>query len=399
MFSARLPWDSPENRLTRALRERRAAGLPILDLSAANPTRAGLFSSGELGDLLAPLADPAGLRYAPDPAGLRPAREAVAGYYADRGLVVAPDDVVLCASTSEGYSWLFQVLCDPGDGVLVPQPSYPLFSHLLGLAAARPVPYALDYDGRWRAGGLPLEEPTLRALLCVSPSNPTGSYLHRGEHRALDAACAARGLALITDEVFGDYPLDPALLPYETAEDEIIPSLAGAETQALTLVLSGLSKVLGLPQLKLAWVVVGGPAPLRARARERLLLVADTFLSVSTPVQLAAAALLRQRPLLQGAIHRRVRDNLAVLKAQVRGTACDVLRCEGGWYAVLRVPRLVSDEDLCLRLLDDGVLCHPGFFFDFPSDGHLVLSLLPPPQDFAAAVALVLGRVARLTAE
>lgn len=403
MFSARVAWDTPHNQLTQALRAlRQSASSPdLIDLAESNPTRVALLPEEELRDLLAPLADPRGLCYAPDPRGLRAARVAVADYYQGRGIGVDPDHLVLCASTSEAYAWLFQLLCDPGDQVLIPQPSYPLFGHLAGLCAVKASPYPLRYDGRWRLHPSDLEEaladPTARALLHVSPNNPTGSYLHRGEQRVLDAGCARRGVALIADEVFGDYPLRPEPEADAPAEEAIVPSLCAVEGEALCFVLSGLSKVLGLPQLKLGWIHTGGP--LRARAQDRLELIADTFLSVGAPVQLAAAALLKEGARLRAAIHARVRHNHEHLRAAVQGSACQLLHVEGGWYGVLRVPRVLCEEEWALRLLrEDHVLCHPGYFFDFPAEAYLIVSLLPAPERFRTGVARLLRRVEEETA-
>jgi alanine-synthesizing transaminase len=394
LFSRRLPADLRENRLAEALRRRRGAGLPLLDLTESNPTRAGLLDSIEGPDgaaLLAPLADPRGLRYAPSPRGDGAARRAVADYYGRRGLAVDPERLVLCASTSEAYAWLFQLLCDVGDEVLYPQPSYPLFEHLAALCAVRLVPYPLRYDGGWS-----MDLPALaaacsartRAVLLVNPNNPTGSLLRQEERQALRALCRERGLCLIVDEVFGDFRLGPPL-------PDRVASLIDEE-EAPCFVLSGLSKVLGLPQLKLGWIHVGGPAPLRAAAQDRLELIADTFLSVGTPVQLAAPALLGRQPALGGAIAARVQAGYRCLQTLAEGTACQLLRADGGWYGVLRLPRLCSEEEWALRFLEeDGVLCHPGYFFDFWEEAYVVLSLLTRPEELEEGTRRLLRRVQR----
>jgi alanine-synthesizing transaminase len=392
LFSRRLPADLQTNRLSEALARRRAAGLPPLDLTESNPTRAGLLDGVDAAALLAPLADPRGLRYAPSPRGDGAARRAISDYYGRRGLAVDPERLVLCASTSEGYAWLFQLLCDVGDEVLYPQPSYPLLDHLASLCAVRLVPYPLRYDGGWSIDLAALEAACTertRAVLLVNPNNPTGSFLREEERRALRGLCQARGLCLVADEVFGDYRLAPARsgARAETLVDE---------DGALCFVLSGLSKVLGLPQLKLGWIHVGGPEPLRAAAQDRLELVADTFLSVGTPVQLAAPSLLARQPALGGAIAGRVREGQRRLQAAFAGTACQLLRAEGGWYGVVRLPRLCGEEEWVLRFLEeDGVLCHPGYFFDFAEEAYVVLSLLTRPEELEEGARRIARRVER----
>jgi alanine-synthesizing transaminase len=387
MFSHRTAWDRRLGVLAEGLAERRAAGRPVLDLTETNPTRAGLQCPP---DLLRALADPRGCCYEPAAQGLRSAREAVAADYAARGAEVHPDQLLLTASTSEAYGLLFKLLCDPGDDVLVPRPSYPLFEYLATLESVAVRHYPLQYDGEWHVSFDALEAvatPRTRAVVVVSPNNPTGSFLKRDEAQRLRHLCAGRGWALVSDEVFVDYRLrgDPRR-PVSMAED----------SAALTFSLGGLSKSCGLPQLKLAWIATAGPAALREEARQRLELVADTYLSVSTPVQLAAPAILARHAELRRPIAQRVVDNLGELRRQLAcGSAATLLDVEGGWSAVLRVPASWPDEKWALFLLEqDGVLVHPGYFFDFETEAFLVLSLLTPPEDFAAGVARVLARVA-----
>jgi aspartate/methionine/tyrosine aminotransferase len=394
MFSSRLPFNLPRNRLSAALADKREAGADLLDLTESNPTRVGLFGD-DLSDLLRPLSDRRGLRYDPQPQGSLSARRAISAYYGRRGLDADPDHLVLSASTSEAYSWLFQLLCDVDDVVLYPQPSYPLFEHLAGLSSVRLLPYPLEYDGRWTLDLSALRsvcETGPRAILLVNPNNPTGSYLRREELDALLDLCQTRQIALISDEVFGDYSFgDPARDPGR------VPSLlgSGAAERALCFVLSGLSKVIGMPQLKLGWIHVGGPGNLRQAAQERLLLVADTFLSVGTPIQLAADSLLSRQPALTTAIARRTCDNRQVCQEAVRDTACQLLHADGGWSAVLRLPRVLSEEEWVLRLLaEDDVVVYPGYFFDFPEEAYLVVSLLPEPPVFAEAMRRLVARVA-----
>jgi alanine-synthesizing transaminase len=396
MFSKRLPWHLPENRLSQALDQRRARGRPLLDLTVSNPT----VALPELYDpsLLTELSHPDGLRYVPQPAGDPRTRAAIAAYYARRALEVAAQNLVLCASTSEAYSWLFQLLCDAGERVLFPQPSYPLLEFLGGLSAVEVAPYPLYFDGRWRidlgALAAAIDDKT-RAVVLVSPNNPTGSQVHERELRQLLALCEEHQLALIVDEVFGDYAFEsPAT---DTTDDPALPSVLAAPAAKegpLCFVLSGLSKVVGLPQLKLGWIHVGGREPLRSEAQRRLEIIADTFLSVSTPVQLLAPRLLDEQPRLRAGIHARTSHNLRSLREATRNTALTVLPVEGGWYAVVRLPRLCSEEEWILTLLcDDGVLCHPGYFFDFAEEAYVVISLLTPPAELAEGIARLLARL------
>ena len=383
MFSGRVP-ALRANRVAGELARLRSEGRPLDDLTASNPTRVELPYPP---DLLAPLASPDARVYDPAPFGLPAAREAVAAHLAGRGVPVRPDRVVLTASTSEAYGLLFKLLCDPGDAVLVPRPSYPLFEHLTRLDGVAARPYRLEYHGRWQVdvdGLAAMVDARTRAVLLVTPNNPTGSFVRGDELAAVREVALRHRLAIICDEVFADYPMEAAGRP---------GALVG-ETEALTFTLGGLSKSAGLPQLKLGWMLVGGPDALVAGARERLELVCDTYLSVATPVQLAAGTLLdRSRPVAD-AIFERVRANHAALRRLAdRFPACRVLRVEGGWYAVVQAPAIRSEESLVIELLRrDGVLVHPGYFFDFPREAFLVLSLLPPPDMFVDAVSRVLAR-------
>jgi alanine-synthesizing transaminase len=375
-YSRRLPWTAAENALSRALRERRE---PILDLTESNPTRAGLLPPVHLGAL----ADPRALRYEPHPKGLLAAREAVAGYYADsRGTTVDPENLVLTASTSEAYALLFKLLCDPGDCVLVPEPSYPLFGMLTALEGVEAVPYPLRFDGEWHLDAAALTiPPRARAVLAVSPGNPTGAFLKQAERAALADRCARAGCALVCDEVFADFALspDPRRVPTVAAQDDV-----------LSFALSGLSKICGLPQLKLGWCAVAGPPGEVSRAVQRLELIADAYLSVATPVQLAAGQLLRSRHDFQRRVIDRLRGNrAALLRARPPDAAWEILPAEAGWSAVLSVPRSRSEEEWALALLEAGVLVHPGYFFDFPAGAYLVVSLLPPEGEFARAARIL----------
>jgi len=378
MFSRRLPPNPVANALSCRLEEIRHAGGSWVDLTESNPTRAG-FAYPQ--DLLCAMADTRALSYEPHPFGMIHARAAVAADCTRRGATIDPAQIVLTASTSEAYAWLFKLLCDPDDRVLVPRPSYPLFEHLTRLEGVRAEPYDLEYHRRWTVDFVSLARAATagaRAILVVSPNNPTGSYMTRSELARVSDICARSGLALVVDEVFADYPLD--------APDDRVTDVALA-TDVLAFSLGGLSKTVGLPQLKLAWIVVGGSAPTRDEALRSLELIADSYLSVSTPVQIAAGELLARGAAVREQIHGRARVNLDALRqAAARFPACEVLSCEGGWYAVVRVPAHRTEEALVLELLErERILAHPGYFFDFPREAYLVVSLLLPPDVFAGA--------------
>jgi alanine-synthesizing transaminase len=372
MFSERTRWDLRPNRLAERLAARRAAGAPILDLTESNPTRAGLTGPP---DLLAPLAQAAALRYEPAPFGLPSARAAVALDFARRGCAVGDDRVVLSASTSEAYAFLFKLLCDPGDEVLVPRPGYPLFEFLASLESVDARAYPCSHDGEWHLDLAALRSaagPRARAVVVVSPNNPTGAFLKARELDALQALCAERDMALVCDEVFADFSF---------RDDPLRATSVARDGPALAFSLGGLSKSCGLPQLKLAWTAASGPERLVRRALERLEVITDTYLSVSTPVQVAAPELLARREELQAPIRVRVRANLVALRGAIgRHCPATLLEPEGGWSAVLRVPATEPEEERVSRLLEErGVLVHPGYFFDFPGEAYLVLSLLTPP--------------------
>jgi len=387
MFSARTGWTRAPNRLSAVVEARRRSGAPLLDLTETNPTRAGLRAPA---DVLFALADPAALAYEPEPLGRRDAREAIAADGRRRGAEIDPDRLVLTASTSEAYAFAFKLLCDPGDTILVPRPSYPLFEYLAGLESVQARPYPLRYDGTWHIDLAELADALTdrtRAIVAVTPNNPTGSFVKGAEADALRALAASHGAALLSDEVFADFPL---------REDPGRVRTLFADGPALTLCLGGLSKSCGLPQLKLAWMALAGPAAAREEARARLEVVADTYLSVSTPVQQAAPAVLARAAELQAPIRDRIRANLGVLRDAAQGTPATLLDVEGGWSAVLHVPATRAEDEWVIGLAEeDGVLVHPGYFFDFPREAYLVLSLLPPTSEFAEGVARILGRVTK----
>lgn len=385
MFSSRVPGERQVNRLTAAVAAHRRGGRSILDLTVTNPTTANIPYPS---DILDALSHASALTYAPDPFGLLSAREAVAADYARRGISVAPARIVLTASTSEAYSVLLKLLCDPsGAEVLVPAPSYPLFDHLTRLDGVDTHTYALAYHGRWELDDQSVEAAwtdRTRAVLAVSPNNPTGSALSGTELSFLSDRCAQRGAALVVDEVFADYPHRAA---------SVLPATwRGA---ALTFRLGGLSKSVGLPQVKLGWIVVDGPDAGVHEALERLELILDTYLSVSTPAQIAAPHLIDRGAHVRAAIQQRLDLNLRVIRdAVVAVPAVELLNSDAGWSVVLRVPARRQEEEIVLDLLErHDTLVHPGFFFDFAREAFLVISLLPDPSIFQAGITRLLEYV------
>jgi alanine-synthesizing transaminase len=433
-FSDRTSWKLGSNRLTQAIEQARAGGGNILDLTASNPTRVGLHYGSHA--ISQALGSPRALDYDPQAKGLLAARQAVAGYYRERSgrgerdvtsrssTPVDTERIVLTTSTSEGYSFVFRLLCNAGDELLVPKPSYPLFEFLADLQDVRLVPYPLIYDHGWQMDFPSLEKAATartRGVVVVHPNNPTGSYVSAGEAKLLNAFCRERGLAVIVDEVFLDYGLEvedhedhagtgapantrslhaPLDWPSpvrrlgrddNTSENPRQRFSFVENCDVLTFTLSGLSKISALPQMKVAWVVTSGPEELAAEAMGRLEVIADTYLSMNAPIQWAVPALLEQRESMQRQLLERVKENLADLDRQLAGQrACSRLTVDGGWYAVLRVPVTRSDEELAIALVQEKrVLVHPGHFYDFPSDGYLVLSLITQRGEFGEGVARV----------
>jgi alanine-synthesizing transaminase len=394
-FAKRTEWTGEGTAWSRALETRRRSGLPILDLTASNPTQCGFTYDA---NLLVDLSAKRAFSYDPDPRGMRNAREAVCGYYADHGALIDADQIVLTTSTSEGYSWLFRLLCDPGDEVLIAQPSYPLFDLLATIDDVNLIAYALLYDPGG-SHGWSLDLHTLRqrvtsrtrAIAVVHPNNPTGHYTSPAEREALSVLCRERGLALIVDEVFLDYPFAG------DASAETARSFAREEQTALTFVLSGLSKVAALPQMKASWIACLGPEDVRNEAMRRLEIIADTFLSMNAPVQHALPGWLAGRHLIQQQLRDRVRENLRGLDdALAPRHEITRLACEGGWYATLRTPPFATGEALAVRLLERcGVAVHPGSFFGFAEQNRLVISLLPQAAVFAEGVAALIAEAGR----
>jgi len=383
MFAKRTNWNLEANRLSAALAAHRAAGKPLIDLTVSNPTECGFHYDEDA--ILNALRNPAALKYEPNPRGLAGARDAVAKYCAEHGAVVSRDDIFLTTSTSEAYSYVFRTLCDPEDEVLIPEPSYPLFEFLADIQDVRLVRYPLVYDYGWQIDFHALEQaitPRTRGVIVVHPNNPTGHFCKAEEMRKLNEICASREIAIIADEVFLDFVLT----------DKRRPTFA-ANSGALTFTMSGLSKICGLPQMKAAWLIVGGAGSAKTEAIARVEVIADTYLSLNAPVQWALREFLRLRDEFEAQLMARVNENLAELDRQLAGQKlCSRLEVEGGWNAVLRVPAVRSDEELALELLAaKGVYVHPGHFYDFASEGYLVVSLITPGVEFAAGIKLMLS--------
>jgi len=383
MFASRTNWRLETNRLTRALEEHRRSGKELFDLTASNPTTCG-FAYPER-EILAALTDPRGLVYRPESKGLREARESVADYYAGRvgfsesSTEIDPERILLASGTSEAYTHIFRLLCEAGDEILVPAPSYPLFEFLADLADIHLVPYPLLYDHGWQIDFASLRgavTPRSRAILVVHPNNPTGSFVKPREAAELAELCAAREMAIVADEVFLDYTSGAPAQTFALHE------------AALTFTLSGLSKISLLPQMKLAWTVVSGPISAVRTAVDRLEVIADTYLSPSTPVQLALPKFLSLRHSLQKQLQQRISANLSALDNCMRESkSLARLDREGGWYAILRVPVTGTDDDLTVALLERySVLVHPGHFFNFSKEGFLVLSLITAEQQFQKGI-------------
>ena len=385
MFASRTNWDLKPNRLSTVLAHHKSSGRKLLDLTASNPTECGF--QYDSASIMRALCNPASLQYHPDSRGLKTARQAVSNYYAARGTQIAADDLLLTVSTSEAYSFVFRLLCNAGDELLIPTPSYPLFDFLADANDVKLARYPLFYDHGWHIDLHALEQaitPRTRGIIVVHPNNPTGHYTKPNETAALNSICSANKMAIIADEVFLDFSLTSAAQPSFAANSAV-----------LTFIMSGISKISGLPQMKFAWLAVNGPEDLKREALTRLELLADTYLSMNAPIQHAATVLLQQRTAFQQQLMTRVRRNLAALDSQLSGqNHLSRLEVEGGWYAVLRVPATRADEELAIELLErHDVYVHPGHFYDFPGDGYLVLSLITPEEDFAEGFRRILAAV------
>ncbi|HTP42935.1 MAG TPA: pyridoxal phosphate-dependent aminotransferase [Candidatus Acidoferrum sp.] len=383
MFADRTNWNLAPNRLSKALASHRFAGKPLIDLTASNPIECGFAYPNQ--QILEALSNPGSLSYQPEPRGLLPAREAITGYYTARCDTVPANDILLTTSTSEAYSFVFRLLCNPGDEILIPTPSYPLFDLLADIQDVRLVRYPLVYDHGWQIDFHALDAaitPRSRGIIVVHPNNPTGHFTKPQEIASLNQLCTAHRMALIADEVFLDFSLSP----------KAVHSWA-TNAEALTFTMSGLSKICGLPQMKVAWLVANGPQHLKSQALDRLEVIADTYLSMNAPVQHAIPKFLQQRSEFQRQLMSRVRANLAELDRELMAQkSCSRLEVEGSWYGILRVPATRSDEEIALELLETrGVYLHPGHFYDFPGEGYLVVSLIAPERDFAEGIRGVLS--------
>jgi aspartate/methionine/tyrosine aminotransferase len=382
MFASRTDWNLKPNRLAEALERHKSSGRRLLDLSASNPTECGFKYDAPA--IMRSLCAPASLQYRPDPKGIKSAREAVSAYYAERDERIGVDDLILTASTSEAYSFVFRLLCNPGDELLIPTPGYPLFDFLADVNDVKLVRYPLFYDHGWHIDMHALKQaitPRSRGIIVVHPNNPTGHFTKQEEIAQLNQICSANNMAIVADEVFLDFSLGSAQKSFVT------------NSGALTFTMSGISKISGLPQMKFAWLAVSGPEDIKREALARLEMIADTYLSLSAPIQLAAPVLLQQRKQFQQQLMARVRANLAELDAQLAGhSQINRLLVEGGWYAVLRVPATRPDEELAIELLEKhDVYLHPGHYYDFSGDGYLVVSLITPEQDFNEGVRRLLS--------
>ena len=383
MFADRTNWNLDANRLSEALARHRAIRRPVLDLTASNPTECRFDYDRPA--IMRALSDADALDYKPDPKGLETARQAVAAYYAARSNEVSIENIFLTISTSEAYSFVFRMLCNPGDELLIPTPSYPLFEFLADIQDVKLVRYPLVYDYHWQIDFHALEQAITsrtRGVIVVHPNNPTGHFCKPEDLTRLNEVCSARQMALIADEVFLDFVLTGAQ-----------PLSFVTNTGALTFTMSGLSKISGLPQMKTAWLITTGPEHLRKQALARLEVIADTYLSMNAPMQLATPVFLEQRRGFQKQLMTRVRRNLSELDRQLAGQkSCSRLKMEGGWNTVLRVPATRSDEELAIELLATrDVYVHPGHFYDFPSHGYLIVSLITPEPEFAKGIERLLS--------
>ena len=413
MFADRTNWNLEMNRLATALAEHRAAGKRVIDLTASNPTTCGFKYDHEA--ILQALANPDALVYEPNPKGLETARRAVADYYAARGEAggntpmpaerISIDDIVLTTSTSEAYSFVFRTICNPGDEILIPQPSYPLFDFLADINDVKLIRYPLVYDHGWLIDFHSLEKAITsrtRGVIVVHPNNPTGHFCKPQEMEKLNEICAAREMAVIADEVFLDFVIEEFSDGRETegnagerSTSKKLPASFATNSKVLTFTMSGISKICGLPQMKAAWLLTSGPEPLKSQALSRLEVIADTYLSMNAPVQLAISAFLEQRDSFQTQLMLRVCGNLAELDRQLaRQDRCSRLKVEGGWYAVLRLPSKLPDGELAVNLLTkQNVYVYPGHFYDFPTEGSLVISLITPEQEFRESIGQLISAI------
>jgi alanine-synthesizing transaminase len=386
-YSERLPWSLSSNAFTRLVEEKRRAGVRLIDLAASDPTQA--FSDYPHSAISRAYGNIKDFTYRADPAGQQQARVAVARYYERRDVWISPDQLLLTASTSEAYSVLFKLFCNPGDEILAPLPSYPLFEYLASLESVRLVPYRVRYDGSWFIDFADLRRQVssrTRLVITVNPNNPTGSFLKKSEAEILLEVAQERRLPIISDEVFMDYSSSTGL--------ECLKTLTGSDS-VLSFSLGGLSKAAGMPQMKLAWVVLNGPEHDRLVARHRLELILDSYLSVGTPVQYALGELLEIGEGIQQEIRVRIAQNVRALKTLLENSPARALETEGGWSAIIQLPRTLSEEEWITRLVEEqSVVVQPGYFFDIPGEAYVVVSLITPSDEFFEGI----GRIRRLAA-
>lgn len=385
-FAQRTDWTLSSNRIARTLSQLRSANIDVIDLTESNPTRCGFDYPGEA--ILKPLAAKVNLRYDPQPQGHPAARAVIARYYQAKGFDVGAENIFLVASTSEAYAYLFRLLVNPRERLLFPRPSYPLFQFLGDLNDVQLDFYPLVYQNGWQIDSQNLKKlmrSDTKAVVLVNPNNPTGSFIKKDEQNMLNALCQQKNIPIICDEVFWDFAFD---------ESKNRTSFAG-DRHVLTFTLGGLSKTLALPQMKLSWIILSGPAEAAALARERLEVIADTYLSVNTPVQNALERWFPLKEQIQGQIKERLRNNLDFLVKEISSANCQLLTPQGGWYAVLKIPGLKGEEELVLKLLsEDHVFVHPGYFFDFPEEEtYLVLSLLPSYAVFQEGISRIFKKI------
>lgn len=383
MLSGRLNWSTEQTRLSRAIERARSEPMPVLDLSCSNPTAVGLPYPHD--DIAAAFSRVTDYSYRPNPLGMLTARREIADQYERKGLSVSPEQIVLTSSTSEGYSFLLKLLCDVGDEVLVPSPSYPLFDYLIPLDTARPQPYWLAFDGNWFIDFDDLQRrinTRTKAIVVVNPNNPTGQYLKRHEAERLADIAVRNNLAIICDEVFVDFPHQSGI------DETVLPFL---EASAATFLLNGLSKGSGMPQVKLAWIIAAGPEAQRRESLSALELVSDTYLSVGTAVQLALPDLLQIGSRIRSSIRQRTEANLAAVNQMLRGSSAQALAVEGGWSVILQLPHTRTEEEWCLALLNNfRVIAQPGYLFDMFREPYIVVSLLTPPADLIDGIGATL---------
>lgn len=386
-FSRRTSFETEPNPLSRLIEMLRHDGTPICDLTVSNPTQCGFNYLNS--DILKPFQDAANLKYDPNPRGLETAREAIAHYYAAKGIKILPSRIFITASTSEAYSFIFRLLFEPGDALLAPQPSYPLLDYLAALNDVRVERYELNPAKQWQInleGHYTLKNVEAKGLLIVNPNNPTGNFVHQQELAEINIFCKKRGMVVIADEVFLDYTIDEKAPP---------PISCALNHHNLAFTLSGISKIVGLPQMKLSWFVVSGPDPIAEEAVKRLEVISDTYLSTNTASQLALPKWLAMQPVIQGEILKRIRNNYQTLKQKFSNTgSVRLFPVEAGWHAVLQLSAEQTDEEwACLLLKKDQVLTHPGYLFDCHQGSYLALSLIVPETTFQQGIEKIAKRV------